>query len=227
MNMRKGLGARVAVGVLLPFACAMSAAHADDSPWSVRVGPVLAAFNASAKVDVAGSNVPGGNVGAKDNVSLGLEVGYALDDRWTIRTALGVPPTTTLSTAGTLNSLVPPLTGTLGRVKYGPVVLSATWKIGEFGLFRPYVGAGINYTYVFSNTDADVSGLRVKSAFGTALQVGFDVPIDRNWGLFFDVRKVFVKTTATGSVPALGNPPVRASVVLDPLLVHMGVSYRF
>jgi outer membrane protein len=226
-NTKQTHQAWVAMGVLLPLAAALPAAHAGDSPWSVRVGPALAAFDASAKVDVGGANVPGANVGVKDNVFLGIDIGYALNDRWTIRTALGIPPTTRLSAAGTLKGFVPPLTGTLGRVKYGPAVLSATWKIGEFGAFHPYVGAGLNYTHVFSSKDGDIAGLKVKSAFGTALQVGFDVPIDRNWSLFLDARKIFVKTTATGNVPALGGPPAKASVTLNPLVVHMGASYRF
>lgn len=217
----------VFMGAMLPLAAALPNAHAGDSPWSVRVGPALVAFDASARVDVAGSTVPGANVAVKDNSTLALDIGYALNDRWTIRTALGIPPTTTLSAAGTLKGFVPRLTGTLGRVKYGPAVLSATWKIGEFGAFHPYVDTGLNYTHVFSSKDGDIAGLKVKSAFGSVLQAGFDVPIDRNWGLFLDVRKIFVKTSATGTVPALGGPPAKATVTLDPLIIHMGASYRF
>lgn len=217
----------IAMGALLPLAAALSTAHAEDSPWSIRVGPAQVLFDASAKVDVGGTTVPGANVGAEDNTTLALDIGYALTDRWTIRAAVGIPPTTTLSAAGTLKGFVPPLTGTLGRVKYGPAVLSATWKIGDFGAFHPYVGAGLNYTHVFSSEDGDIAGLKVDSAFGTVLEGGFDVPLDRHWSLFLDARKIFVKTMATGTVPALGGPPAKASVTLDPLIVHMGVSYRF
>ena len=215
------------MGLFLPLIAGAPLAHATDSPWSVRLGPALVAFDASASVDVAGSTVPGANVAVKDNTTLALDIGYALDDRWTIRAAIGVPPTTTLSADGSLKGFVPPLSGTLGRVKYGPAVLSATWKIGEFGIFHPYVGAGLNYTHVFSSKDGDIAGLKVKSAFGGALQVGVDVPVDRTWGLFLDVRKIYVKTTATGTVPGLGGPPAKASVTLNPMVVHVGASYRF
>jgi outer membrane protein len=226
-NRQQTHSAPLAMAVLLPLLGTLSNAHAEDSPWSIRVGPAMVAFDASAKVDVGGANVPGANVAVKDNTALAFDIGYALDDRWTIRTAFGVPPTTTLSAAGSLKGFVPPLTGTLGKVKYGPAVLSATWKLGKFGVFEPYLGAGLNYTHVFSSKDGDLAGLKVKSAFGTALQVGFDVSIDRHWGLFLDARKIYVKTTATGTVPALGGPPAKASVILDPLIVHMGASYRF
>jgi outer membrane protein len=178
VNLKSNSWANIAL--LIPLAAALSTAHADDSPWPIRVGPAHVGFDASARIDVAGAPVPETNVAVTDNVALAIDVGYALDDRWTIRAAFGVPPTTTMSAAGSLKGLVPPLTSTLGRVKYGPAVLSVTWKLGNFGLFEPYVGAGLNYTHVFSSNDGDIAGLKVESAFGTALQVGFDVPLDRN-----------------------------------------------
>lgn len=219
--------ARPALCALALLALAVPAARAGDSPWVWRVGPAQVGFDAKSTVEVAGANVPGGFIEVKDNTILAFEVGYRASDRWDLRLAFGVPPTTTLSTGGTLNTLVPPLTGTLGKVKYGPAVASATWSPGEFGVLRPYVGAGINYTRVFNTTDADIGSLRIKSAWGTALQAGLDVAIDRDWSFFVDARKVFVKTTATGTVPALGGPPAKANVTLDPLIVHVGAGYRF
>lgn len=219
--------ARQALCALGLVAIAAPAAHAGDSPWSLRVGPAQVGWDASSTVEVAGGPVPGGFIKVKDNTALAFEVGYRATDRWTLRMAFGVPPTTTLSTGGTLNTLVPPLTGTLGKIKYGPAVASATWSLGEFGVFRPYVGAGVNYTHVFETNDGDIGGLRVKSAWGSALQAGFDVAIDRDWSVFVDARKIFIKTTATGTVPALGGPPAKANVKLDPLIVHIGAGYRF
>lgn len=209
------------------IAVAVPAAHAGDSPWSLRVGAAYVGFDAKSSVAVAGAPVPGGSIEVENNTALAFEVGYHLTDRWALRLAFGVPPTTTLSTGGTLNSFVPPLTGTLGSVKYGPAVASVTWTFAEFGVLRPYVGAGVNYTYVFDTTDGDIGNLRVNSAWGSALQAGFDVAIDRDWSIFVDVRKVFVKTTATGTIPALGGPPASADVTLNPLIVQVGVGYRF
>lgn len=208
-------------------AIAVPAAHAGDSPWTLRVGAAHVGFDADSTVSVAGTPVPGGTIEVENNTVLAFEVGYRLTDQWTLRLAFGVPPTSTLSTGGTLDTLVPPLSGTLGTVKYGPAVLSATWTFAELGAFRPYVGAGVNYTYVFDTTDGDIGDLRIKSAWGSVLQAGFDVAIDRDWSLFLDVRKIFVKTTASGTVTALGGPPATADVTLNPLIVHVGVGYRF
>lgn len=56
---------------------------------------------------------------------------------------------------------------------------------------------------------------------------GVDVPLSNGWGLFLDIKKIYVKTTARGTVPAFGGPPAEASIRLNPLLVHAGISWRF
>lgn len=213
---------------LCVFLCGLgAAAQAQESPWSLRVGPAVVGFSPDLKVSVAGAPVPGAKAKVANNTTLGVEIGYALTDRWTARLALGVPPTATVKGAGSLTALAPPLTGTLGKVKYGPAVLSATYRLLDSGPVRPYVGAGVNYTVVLESPDGDLNQLEAKSAWGSVLQAGFDVPVGERWSFFVDVRKVWVKTTATGVVGALGGAPARASLKLDPLLVHLGVGYKF
>lgn len=210
------------------LAATVGAAQAEElSPWSLRLGPGFVSFSPSAKVSVAGADVPGAKVKAANNTTLAFEVGYALTDRWTARLALGIPPTATLRSDGSLTAFSPPLTGTLGKVKYGPAVLSATYRLIDTGPIRPYIGAGINYTVVLSTPDGDLNQLDAKSAWGRVLQAGFDVPLNDRWTVFLDFRKIWVKTTATGVVNALGGAPVRAEVALDPLITHLGVGYRF
>lgn len=213
--------------VVAAACAAVSSAHAQQSPWSVRTGPARVDFHVNSSVEVAGTTVPGGTVEASGSTFLGIEIGYAVNDDWTARLALGVPPTTTLTVSGTLTSMVPPLTGTLGKVKYGPAVLTANYTLGNFGGFKPYVGAGVNYTMVMKEEDGDVSDLKVKSAFGSAVEIGFDVPLTSQWSLFVDARKVWVKTTATGNLAALGGLPAKAYVTLNPVIVHAGIGYRF
>lgn len=211
----------------LALMLASLSAQAQSSPWTLRLGPARVLFDTKATVTVAGAEVPGGAVDASANTLLGMELGYAWTDNWTIRLALGVPPTTRLGASGSLTALVPPLTGTLGRVTYGPSVLSATYTLANVSGFKPYIGAGLNYTWVLASKDADVAGLEVKSAFGSALEAGFEYALTPQWSLFADVRKVFVKTTATGTLPAVGGPDAVARVTLNPVIVHAGLGYRF
>ncbi|HSW05134.1 OmpW/AlkL family protein [Aquabacterium sp.] len=189
------------------------------SPWWLHAGPVQVQFHTKADVRVGGAPLPGAGVDASSNTTLGLEIGHDMTPNIAARLTIGVPPTTRLSGTGPLAGA-----GELGRVKYGPAVLSATWSFDGLGAFRPYLGAGVNYTIALESPDGAITSLKVKNAFGSVLQAGFDMPLGPRWGLFVDVKKVFLKTTADGWV---GPAPAHASVQLDPLLIHGGVSYRF
>ena len=92
---------------------------------------------------------------------------------------------------------------------------------------RPYVGAGLNYTIVFNSKDGFISNLDARSAFGTVLQIGAEVPLDKDWSLTLDARKIFLKTEADGTLPAMGGATAHANVRLDPLVVFIGVGTRF
>lgn len=114
----------------------------------------------------------------------------------------------------------------IGTLKHLPPTLLAQYHFTNFGAFKPYVGAGINFTR-FSNVkfnDAPTAaGANIdKNSWGGALQVGFDYALDKNWSINFDVKKVYIDTTV--SVPALGYS---GKFKVDPLLVGVGVGYRF
>jgi len=129
----------------------LSTAYAEDSRWSYRIGATNVAFDASAKVSIDGTRVPGGSADASDNNALTFDFGYIINDNWNARLIVGIPPTTKVTGAGTL----PPIL--LGRVQYAPAVLSATYNLPQMGLVRPYVGAGINYTRILKSKDANLT----------------------------------------------------------------------
>ncbi|AVT04710.1 OmpW/AlkL family protein [Paracidovorax avenae] len=195
---------------------------APKSPWRIYAGPAHIGFSTSAEVRAGGQRVPGADAKADANNSLGFGAIYDFHPGWSAEIALGLPPTTALKGTGTLAGA-----GTLGKVKYGPAVLSVRRHLWEDGPVRPYIGAGINYTLVLESRDGFVSNLDVKNGIGPVLQAGFEVPIDPRWSFFVDAKKIWLKTTATGTLPALGGAPAHAKVRLDPLVMTAGVSYRF
>ncbi|CAM3786722.1 OmpW/AlkL family protein [Polaromonas hydrogenivorans] len=198
-------------------------ALAQISPWSVHVGAVAVGLNVKTTAESPqGTPIPGSSLSAGDGTTLGVEVGYDVTPSWTGRLTVGVPLKSTVTGTGTLSPL-----GAAGALKYGPAILTATYRLGKFGSFQPYVGAGAAYLIVFSTEDAGVSNFKVKNAFGSALQIGADLDLGGGVGLFIDVKKVYVKTTVTGTVPAFGGAPAFASARVDPLLIHAGLSYRF
>ncbi len=92
------------------------------------------------------------------------------------------------------------------------------------GAWKPYVGAGVNYTTVIDSDPTSAIGSvdDWDSSFGLALQVGVDYAIDDKWSVNFDVKKLFLNLGAT--VTGAATP---ASIDIDPWIVGLGVGYRF
>jgi len=90
--------------------------------------------------------------------------------------------------------------------------------------FKPYVGAGINYT-VFFNEDAPggtVTDIDYENSFGWALQFGLDYMLNEHWLINVDVKKLFLSTDVS-----LNNGAITADVDINPWIVGAGIGYRF
>jgi outer membrane protein len=97
-----------------------AAQAAEPAPSSngfyVNLGVAGLLFDADASINAAGRPLPGSNLHASNNVTLGFGVGYFLTPDVSLLALLGVPPETTLTGRGTLSGL------TLGKVTYGPSI---------------------------------------------------------------------------------------------------------
>lgn len=89
--------------------------------------------------------------------------------------------------------------------------------------FRPYVGAGINYTRFY---DINLGGgtLTVdNSSWGGALQLGADFPVNKTFFINVDIKKIWidtdVKTVATGATAA--------NFKINPVIIGLGVGMKF
>ncbi len=76
----------------------------------------------------------------------------------------------------------------------------------DMGKIKPYVGAGVNYTVFFDNTN----GLKTNNAWGGAVQVGVDYQIKGNWFANVDFKKLWVGTDFSVSGTPPGPPRYRS-----------------
>ena len=156
----------------------------------------------------------------KDSTGLGLAINnktlpevdfsYFFSKHIAAELILTVPQKHTLTSNGTA----------IGSLRHLPPTLTVQYHFDAPG-FKPYVGAGLNYTR-FSSVNILGGAADVKrNSFGPALQVGVDIPLAKNLYLNFDVKKVFIKTDVTAGGAKLGTFKV------DPVLVGVGLGWRF
>ena len=199
--MKKTLIAIAAAASALTAGTAFAQSFDGTSPWMVRMRAVhLDSSNGGAA----------GNAGVSINnkVMPELDVSYFFSPNFAAELVLTYPQKHDVRLLGEK----------IGSLKHLPPTLLAQYHFTNFGGFKPYLGAGVNYTR-FSNVNIADGALTVKkNSFGGALQVGFDYALDKNWSLNFDVKKVFIDTKVSGGV---------GKFKVDPLLIGVGVGYRF
>ncbi len=112
--------------------------------------------------------------------------------------------------------------GNIGSVDALPPTLTLQYHfMPDSPYFRPYLGAGINYTN-FSNDKLAGGAVTVSnSSWGAALQAGFDVPLSQNLLFNLDVKKIYMKTDASM------NGAYLTTVTLDPVLLGVGLGWKF
>lgn len=195
------------------FCAPVMAQQAGD--WMVRVRAVnLDTANKSDAIPALG--VASDDIHVSDEVIPEVDISYFFTKNIAAELVLTYPQEHDVSIAGV---------GDIGTVKHLPPTLLVQYHFMPDAKFRPYVGAGVNYTR-FSSVDLNVPGVGEldvdKDSFGFALQVGVDVELTKQWYLNVDLKKVQIGT----DVNLKGGGKV-SSIDIDPLMFGIGVGYRF
>ena len=196
----------LAVAALCAMTSGAAMAQQQDGKWQVRVRAVnLDAANKGSAADAL-------NLTVNDKVIPELDISYYFTPNFAAELILTYPQKHNVRAGATQ----------IGTLKHLPPTLLAQYHFTNFGAFKPYVGAGINYTRFSSVKDTVGIDWDVKrNSWGGALQVGFDYALDKNWSLNFDIKKVYIDTDVSVGGANVGKFKV------DPLLVGVGVGYRF
>lgn len=113
-----------------------------------------------------------------------------------------------------------------------PPALTLQYHVTGMGALKPYVGVGAQYINFFdTGTGDNVLGAQkvsIDDAFGFTLQAGVDFSLTNGWYLNADVKKTWLNTTVTWHrAKTLGGVNVVADADVDPLIVSVGLGYRF
>tara|TARA_R100000656_G_scaffold56171_1_gene44266 strand:- start:11 stop:622 length:612 start_codon:yes stop_codon:yes gene_type:complete len=198
-------GATISV---LGFMGAVEQARAEgDSPWLIRVRGIYVSPDESANVrGLAGS------VEADGSLVPELDISYFFTDNIAAELILATSNHDMSATAGV----------DLGDVWVLPPTLTLQYHFSPKETFRPYVGAGINYTIFYGEDKGAVASIDYEDGFGYALQAGADFDLGNQWVFNIDVKKLWLNTDVT-----INGGAITADVDLDPWIFGAGFGYRF
>jgi len=211
---KKILSGLITASLLSATLAAPAFAH-QQGDIIVRAGAIMVAPNESSE-NVLGSL---GEFQVSDDTQLGLNFTYMATDNIGIELVAASPFSHEVALEGL---------GTIADVKQLPPTLLAQYYFGDASSkFRPYVGAGINFTVFFDTEFNDTTGLKdldLSNSVGLAAQVGIDYKINEKWLVNASVMYADISTDVTFND---GTVDYKYKTDIDPLVYMVSVGYVF
>lgn len=180
-----------------------------ETPWLVRARAV--------HIDPADKSDPVAGTGAADRLSVSsktipeVDISYFFTPNIAAELVLTYPQKHDVHLDGQ----------SIGTFRHLPPTLLAQYHFMPGAQFDPYVGAGVNWTTFSKNKLLGGAASLEHDSVGLAVQAGVDVKLSGNWSLNFDVKKIRLRSDVL-----IGGAKASA-VRVDPLLVGVGIGYRF
>ncbi len=192
-------------------------AHAQLN--TIKFGPIR--YTTDSKTNGIAGAPPGADAETGDATTVLFTYERMLTPSLGLEAVIGIPPRIHADAKGSVAFL-------------GDDVLSAkivaptffvNWHFGEPGAtWRPYVGAGINYTR-FTGIETALPGkAELGDSTGLALQAGIDWSLGPNWGLWASAAKLKVKSKLVATTP---TTVLTSTIDFRPTTWQFGASYRF
>ncbi|WP_039954534.1 OmpW/AlkL family protein [Rhodanobacter thiooxydans] len=198
--------------VILALAALGLASHAfaQQSPWQIRTRAVH--IDPANKSDAGGPlTLPADAITVSSKTIPEVDISYFFSPNIAAELILTYPQKHDVYLSG----------AKIGTFKHLPPTLTLQYHFMPAAQVSPYLGAGVNYTNISSVNLLNGAGSLDHHSFGLALQAGVDFKIDKNWSLNLDVKKVRIRSDVRVSGAKV------SAIKVDPLLIGVGVGYRF
>lgn len=219
------------------------AANVANAGIHVNFGAISVAPNESSNYlstveAVAGLPTDSTDLGLNSNRQIGITIDYDYNENIVFELVAATPfshEISVQSSAAVVDGLK------AGNTKHLPPTLLAQYHFGtQDSAFRPFVGAGLNYTIFFDeevkNLDTALTGLGLIGAndkltleldpsLGLAFQAGFNYKLNDKWGVH--AMAMWADIAAEGSVNLNGSKLQAVNLDVDPLVFMLGARYSF
>ncbi|QDL93463.1 OmpW family protein [Paroceanicella profunda] len=192
----------------------------SDGKWEVRLRGIAVIPDDSLSV----SGVPGGAASISSSFVPEVDFTYFFTPNLAAELILGTTPHDVTGRGAIAGA-------DIGSVWLLPPTLTAQYhftRLGEWtgtpalSKVRPYIGAGVNYTMFYNEDAGQFRDIEYDDAFGWAFQAGVDVEIAEGLFLNADVKYILLDTDWS-----INHGELRGKVDINPLIVGVGLGYRF
>lgn len=207
-------------GAAVTLALVTVSAVAAAQQNAAKIGAIY--YQTHARTDgISGIGVPpGADAEVGNATTLLLTYERAITPHIGVELVLGIPPKIKAKASGSVAFLGDDVL----TAKIVAPTLLVNYHFGSEGdRFRPYLGAGVNYTKFTNIQSRLASDVDMSDSTGLALQVGFDYAISKEWGLFASIAKVDVKSRVVAS----GATVLTTNIDFRPITYSFGAAYRF
>jgi outer membrane protein len=214
-------------------------AHAEAGDWVVRARAVNVSPNEDSSLGkyvnkniLAGAMSPGAELSVNDNVIPELDISYYITKNIAAELILALGTEHDVKIKGDT-------VGTVGNQKLGsvdllPPTLTLQWHFNPDQTIDPYVGAGVNYTYMLDRnlrgSAGAINGEKIKlenDSWGYVLQAGVDVNLKDGWLVNADVKYVNIETDVKLDSAITGRWTKIDSLDINPWVFGLGIGKKF
>lgn len=205
--------------------CATSAVQAEIG-ISLNVGPILVSPDSGESELDQDATL---SVGVDSNTQLGLIFDIPINDNIVVEVVAATPFEHDIEGETGLSGAA------IGSTKHLPPTVFAQYHFGRpDAVFRPFVGAGLNYTIFFEEeTGSDLQALftgqdvdvELDDSVGIALQGGFNFMLSEDWTVNAMLSWIDINTDADIKVDGVST--LTSEVEIDPLVFFIGAKFDF
>ena len=213
------------IGTLALLGAGAASAQTPPPPQDAPVGKAANTFMVRARLievmpTVASSSITpiGGSVAVTNALMPEVDFSYFFTDN----IAAELIASSTQHTVSAHNTAIGSLT--VGQIWVLPPTLTVQYHFNPKGAFSPYLGAGVNVSFFYDGSPSGppINRLTASNSVGPALQAGVDWNFSGHWFANADVKWIYMPTTAS-----LNSGTIKAKVDINPVVLGVGVGYRF
>ena len=194
----------IAASILALASTATFAAPDAGSPWTV--------FIRAAHLSLANdTNTALNGLEVENKTIPDISIRYSFSKNWAAELLLTVPQKHNVSLNGV----------DIGSFKHLPPTLFGQYHFDTESNFKPYIGAGINYTRISSVKLLGGAGDLDNSSVGAAAQIGCDYKLSNNGYISVDLKKIYISSDVKVAGAKVG------SIDLDPTVFAVGYGFSF